>query len=74
MKMPRMPKTLADCVEFSAWAAIHLARGNISHQDAHAMRDAIKEVREALGARDADDKLAEARRLLAEMKALRAAP
>jgi hypothetical protein len=43
----------------------------MSKDDAAALRDLLREFRELLGARDADTKLAEARRVLEEMKSLR---
>lgn len=71
IKIPRAPRTLEDCVGFLSWLSVNLARGNLSNEDARAMTAAIKELREVLGARDADVKLAEAKRLLAELKAAR---
>ena len=69
LRIPAPPRDLAGALRLASWCAIQVARGNISHADARAITDALKEFRELLSTRDADAKLEEAKRLLAEMKA-----
>ena len=68
LKIPRAPKTLDDAVRLAAWAAVQVARGNISHNDARAITDALKEFRELLSVRDARQEAETLRRQIAELR------
>ena len=48
--------------------AVQVARGNISHNDARAITDALKEFRELLGVRDARQEAEALRRQIAELR------
>jgi hypothetical protein len=72
LRIPAPPRDIAGALRLASWCAIQVARGNISYADAPAITDALKEFRELLAARDTDAKLAEAKRLVAEMKTVRA--
>ncbi len=69
LRIPRPPKTLDDAVRLASWVSIQVARGNISHHDARAITDALKEFRELLGVRDARVEAESLRRQIAELKA-----
>jgi len=62
---------LEDAIKLSGWAAVQVARGNISPAEANAIRATLAEFRCLLDVRDQDEKLAEAKRALAEMRAIR---
>jgi hypothetical protein len=68
LRIPRAPKTLDDAVRLASWAAVQIARGNISHHDARAITDALKEFRELLGVRDARAEAEALRRQIAELR------
>ena len=40
-------------MRLASWAALQVARGSVSHHDARAITNALKEFRELLGVRDA---------------------
>jgi hypothetical protein len=69
----RVPRDLHDAVRLAGWCALQVAKGEMSKDDAQAVTALLKEFRQLLKDRDADAKLAEARRLVAEMKAAKGA-
>jgi hypothetical protein len=69
--LPGRLKDLESALKWSEWIVRQVARKNLTAQEAAAMTAAIKEFRTLLDARDADAKLAEAKRVVEEMKALR---
>lgn len=72
--MPPVPKDLATALRWQAWIIQQTARKNLTAPESAAMTSALKEFRALLDVRDADAKLAEARNLVADMKALRSKP
>jgi hypothetical protein len=71
VRQPPLLKDLDSALKWSSFIVMQVARGNLSPQEAAAMTTALKEFRSLLDARDSDAKLAEAKKVLAEMKALR---
>jgi hypothetical protein len=74
IKLPPNPKDVESALRFASWIVVQVARKNISAPEAKAMLDGLREFRALLDARDADKKLAEAKKVLEEMKALRSKP
>lgn len=74
LRIPDAPRDLKGALRLASWTAANVARGNLHPNEARAITAALKEFRELLGVRDADEKLAAAKAALAEMKALRASP
>lgn len=71
IKLPPNPKDIPSALKWSSWIMVQLARKNVSAPEATAMLAALKEWRAIFDSQSADAKLAEAKRVLEEMKALR---
>jgi hypothetical protein len=71
IKLPPNPKDVESALRFASWIVVQVARKNISAPEAKAMLDGLKEFRALLDARDSDKKLAEARQLVADMRAMK---
>jgi hypothetical protein len=71
LRFPAKPKSLETALAYASWITVQIGRGNLTPAEGRVMLDGLKELRELLAVRDGDAKLAEARRVLAEMKALR---
>lgn len=71
IKLPPNPKDVESALKFASWICVQVGRKNVSAPEATAMLAALKTFHALLDARDADAKLAEAKKVLEEMKALR---
>jgi hypothetical protein len=71
LRFPAKPKSLETALQYASWITVQIGRGNLTPAEGRVMLDGLKELRELLAVRDGDAKLAEAKKVLAEMKALR---
>jgi hypothetical protein len=71
LAIPNAPTDLAGAIRYAGWIIAQVARGNLSPEEAKVMTDAVKVFKDLLAVRDEDAKLAAAKKMLDEMRAMK---